>query len=47
MCPDGTIEIANHDIGLAIDAERDEGVTMVKVRTTTYCNTESLVSPEQ
>jgi hypothetical protein len=28
---DYTIELANHDIGLAIDAEREEGITIVKV----------------
>lgn len=30
---DYSIELTNYDIGLAIDAERDEGVTIVKVRT--------------
>ena len=29
---DYSIEISNYDVGLAIDAERDEGVTIVKVR---------------
>ena len=30
---DYAIEVSNYDVGLAIDAERDEGVTIVKVRT--------------
>ena len=29
---DYSIEVPNHDVGLSIDAERDEGVTVVKVR---------------
>ena len=29
---DYSIEISNYDIGLSIDAERDEGITIVKVR---------------
>lgn len=29
---DYSIEVPNHDVGLSIEAERDEGITVVKVR---------------
>ena len=32
---DYSVELSNYDVGLAIDAERDEGVTIVKVRRST------------
>lgn len=37
---DYSVEVPNYDVGLSIDAERDEGVTIVKVRNAflRFCN---------